>query len=130
MGGRGKMVGHYTEVNKVTAQSKAKAISDYLLTGMNHTTPEGQAAIAAIIEEEPRVYGLSTSNRPPICFSRDLAAGLAIRVEDAFAISNILLDGAEKMAEPSDWRKKTTMLIARERIGHLAHVAECLKGKE
>ncbi len=29
----------------------ARAISAYLLTGMHHATPEGQAAIAQIIEE-------------------------------------------------------------------------------
>ena len=29
----------------------AKQISDYLTTGMHHATPEGQRAIAAIIEK-------------------------------------------------------------------------------
>lgn len=32
----------------------ARAISDYLLTGMHHATPEGQAAIEAILAEHGR----------------------------------------------------------------------------
>lgn len=35
------------------AQRTAQAISRYLMTGMHHSTPEGQAAIARIIDPPP-----------------------------------------------------------------------------
>lgn len=37
----------------------ARAISDYLLTGMHHATPEGQAAIEAILAEHGRRNALT-----------------------------------------------------------------------
>jgi hypothetical protein len=42
----------------MNAQSTAQAISDYLLTGMHHSTPEGQAAIAAIVQAEQEQLAL------------------------------------------------------------------------
>jgi len=58
-----------------------------------------------------------------VYFSRDEAAGLAIRVEDAMRVTASLLDGADATTEADDWKRKTLIAMARERNGHLEYVA-------
>ena len=64
----------------------------------------------------------------PVCFSRNEAEGLAIRVEDAMRVTASLLDGAEATTEPGDWKRKTLIIMARDRNRHLEHVALMLRG--
>ena len=44
-----------------TAQQAAQAISLYLQTGMHHSTPDGQSAIAAIIARTLAQHGAEQS---------------------------------------------------------------------
>lgn len=64
-----------------------------------------------------------------ICFSRDEAAGLAIRVEDAMKIMSRLLDGAEDSTHPNDWKRQTLIIMARDRNRHLEYVVSRLRGE-
>lgn len=64
-----------------------------------------------------------------VMFSRDEAAAMAIRVEDVRQIVESLLDGAEQSTHPSDARRMTLILIARERNQHLSYVASRLRGE-
>lgn len=65
---------------------------------------------------------------PIISFSRDEAAGMAIRVEDAMRVMTSLLDGADAATAPEDWKRKTLITVARERNRHLEYVALRLRG--
>jgi hypothetical protein len=67
--------------------------------------------------------------RPIITISGDEAAGMAIRVEDVMKIMNNLLDGAEVNANPHDWKRKTLIVMARERNSHLEWVIQRLRGE-
>ncbi len=64
-----------------------------------------------------------------ITFTKDEAAGMAIRVEDAMKILDKLLDGAESMIEPDDYKRQTLIIMARDRNKHLKWVVDRLRGK-
>lgn len=72
---------------------------------------------------------MSVNQDGSIAFTRDQAAGLAIRVEDAFKVTSSLLDGAEAMTRADDWKRRTLITMARDRNRHLEHVADCLRGR-
>lgn len=69
-----------------------------------------------------------TAIKPPICFSRDEAAGLAIRVEDAMRVTASLLNGAEAATAPDNWKRLVLITMARDRNRHLEYVAQRLRG--
>ncbi len=65
-----------------------------------------------------------------ICFSRNDAEAMAIRVEDAMRVTTGLLDGAEATTNPGDHKRKTLIIMARDRNQHLAWVASRLRGQK
>lgn len=64
-----------------------------------------------------------------ICFSKDHAAGMAIRVEDVMKIMDKLLDAADETTHPDDAKRRTIILIARDRNSHLSYVISQLRGE-
>ena len=65
----------------------------------------------------------------PVCFSRAEARGLAIRVEDAMRVMASLLDGAEANTSPTDYKRRTLIIMARDRNRHLEYVVARLRGE-
>jgi hypothetical protein len=64
-----------------------------------------------------------------VCFSKDEAAGMAIRVEDVMNIMNVMLQGAKAQTNPQDHKRQTVIFMARDRNQHLDWVAKRLKGE-
>jgi hypothetical protein len=54
---------------------------------------------------------------------------MAIRVEDASKIMTSILDGAEATTHPDDYKRKTLIIMARDRNRHLEWVASQLRGQ-
>lgn len=65
---------------------------------------------------------------PVVSFQKDEAIGMAIRVEDAMKTMTSLLDGAEATTHPGDHKRRTLILMARDRNRHLEYVAQRLRG--
>ncbi len=72
---------------------------------------------------------LPRERKPPIVLNADEAAGMAIRVEDAAALMNKLLDYAEQSLEPDNHRSRALVTIARDRHRHLEYVIQLLRGE-
>ncbi len=64
-----------------------------------------------------------------ISLPKDLAAGMAIRVEDVYKIMENLLEGAEESIAPQDYKRLVLVTMARDRNSHLKYIINVLRGE-
>lgn len=119
----GYNVGHLLKLEEKHLIEHAEACRDSFKMSIERRDDE-------LLRLRAEVAELRRDKESGILFTKDTAAGMAIRVEDVMNIMERLLDGAAQTTDPSDWRRQTVIIMARERNRHLQYVIDRLRDEE